>query len=318
MKDSILTSIALCMMMLATSCGQDSIDEAENEAIKHELSVSETSLFFSGSEQSQTLYVTCNSHWTIYGHPDWLYFSPTSGKGDGSVIVRITANPSAIFSRKGSFDIYDDTKACTVIVSQEPSQEVLLLDNNTFQFTYVGGSSIVYVESNAQWTAKSDASWFRVLKSSDHFRVVVENNDSFTPRSATITVSGVSMSQTVSISQSAASVPEVGDVYVSDITKTSASCQFGYSSSDLNVSKAGICYSSFSQEPTTSDGYQSVSCYSRSGTVNFSLSGLYLNTTYYIRPYVVTNVGITYGKTSRFTTEKNNSPNESDNPTPSY
>lgn len=330
MKDSILTSIALCMMMLATSCGHDSIDEAEHETIKHELSVSETSLSFPGSEQSQTLYVTCNSYWTISDHPYWLYLSSTSGKGDGSVTIRVAANPSATESRTGSFDITNGFKICTVSVSQEPSQEVLSLDNCSFQFTYNGGSSIVYVESNGQWTAKSDASWCLVsaspgyskpgvkwstfVTSFEYFEVMVENNFSFTSRYATITVSSGSLSQTVSITQSAASVPEVDDVYVSDITKTSANCQFGYSSSDLNVQKAGIYY----RTSTSNDVCQSVTCFSRKGTLNFSLLGLVPNTTYYIRPFVNTTAGIVYGKETRFTTEKNNSPNESDNPTPSY
>ena len=312
MKKILSIYFALSTALLMVSCGKDVIEEeqgyrVEYEAVKFELSVSETSLSFSGSEQSQTLHIFCNSYWTINRSPSWLSLSSTSGKGDGSVTVRVSANPSITDSRTGSFDITDGIKTYTVDVTQEPSPGVLSLDNNSLQFSYNGGTSTVYVESNVKWTATSDASWCTVSSSSSYFRVSVDINNSLSQRSATITVSGGSLSQTVTVTQSAVGVPEVGDVYVSNITKTSASCQFSFSSSDLYVQEAGVCYSTSSQEPTTSNDTRFESRNSKSGTVYFSLSALALNTTYYIRAYVKTTAGTTYGKASRFTTEKSNS-----------
>lgn len=112
--------------------------------------------------------------------------------------------------------------------------------------------------------------------------------------------------------------PSISNLTVSDVTKTSASCTVSYTSSDLSVLECGVCYSSSSVNPTTSNATKSISRNDKSGSVTLSLTGLDENTTYYIRPYVKTSAGTTYGNTVQFTTLKTNSPNKGDNPTPGY
>ena len=48
------------------------------------------------------------------------------------------------------------------------------------------------------------------------------------------------------------------------------------------------------------------------------MTNLKQNTIYYVRPYVITSLGTTYGETESFTTLKSNSPDDDDNPTPTY
>ena len=112
--------------------------------------------------------------------------------------------------------------------------------------------------------------------------------------------------------------PVVNDVTISDITKTSANCMVSYTSTDLIVQTCGVCYSASSSNPTINDATQSVSRNDKSGSATLSLTRLNENTTYYVRPYVKTSAGTTYGNTVQFTTLKGNSPNKDDNPTPSY
>lgn len=112
--------------------------------------------------------------------------------------------------------------------------------------------------------------------------------------------------------------PVVNDVTITDITKTSANCMVSYTSTDLIVQTCGVCYSSSSNNPTINDATLSVSCNDKNGSATISLTGLNENTTYYVRPYVKTSAGTTYGNTVQFTTAKSNTPDEGDNPTPSY
>lgn len=112
--------------------------------------------------------------------------------------------------------------------------------------------------------------------------------------------------------------PVVNDVTVSDITKSSANCTVSYSSADLVVETCGVCYSTSLSNPTINDATQSVFCNDKSGSATLSLTGLNENTTYYVRPYVNTSAGTTYGNTVKFTTAKRNTPDEGDNPTPTY
>lgn len=112
--------------------------------------------------------------------------------------------------------------------------------------------------------------------------------------------------------------PVVNDVTVSDITKTSANCTVSYTSTDLVVQTCGVCYSSSSSNPTINDATQSVSRNDKSGSATIYLTGLNENTSYYVRPYVKTSSGTTYGNTVQFITAKSNTPDEGDNPTPTY
>ena len=119
----------------------------------------------------------------------------------------------------------------------------------------------------------------------------------------------------ITVSQGAPKEPTVGSLTVSDITKTTATCKFTFNSSDLSVIRCGVLYG-LTENSLTNKIVASKSSYS--GTGSFSLSGLTHNTTYYVRPYVETSVGITYGSTVQFTTAKIISPDEGDNPTPNY
>lgn len=324
MKKTILLYLTLCMAMLMASCGKDLKDsddlgvEIEYEAIKSEIDVSETSFSIDASEQTLKIQINCNSYWTAETKSDWFYLGTTNGKGNGTLSVRVYSNPSITATRTDGVTVTDGFKTISIVVTQAPSPEQLSLSEDYLSFTYGGGNSYIYVESNCEWTATSDADWCRVSNYSSSFYVSAERNNSYTQRTATITVRGSSASNTVKVSQAAAKEPVVEDLTVSNITKTSADCQFTYSSSDLYIQRRGVCYSTTNKTPTTDDDCKYSSSSSYSGTPTFSLTNLNQNTTYYVRPYVITSVGTTYGKTVKFTTSKSNSPNEGDNPLPNY
>ena len=315
----------IVMLMFMSSCGQELKNEIEDykiegyEAIKSNLDVSETSLSFSGESQTLQVQVVCNSYWKADINSTWLYCNNTMSKGNGTLTIQAQANPSTTSERSDIIKVTDGINTHTINVTQAPAKEVLKLSETSLQFSYNGGSSTVYVESNVNWSAVSNAEWCNIYSSSSCFIMEVQSNNSYSPRSATVTAKGASSSASITVSQSAAKEPTVGSVTVTDITKTSALCKATYSSEDLYVQTFGFCYSSSSKAPTVNDEKKYISFTNKkSGTTSISLTGLTQNTTYYVRPYVETSAGITYGQTTQFTTDKVHSPDEGDNPTPGY
>ena len=319
MKKIALLYLIFGLTLLMASCGQSLEDsDVEYEAIKSELNVSESSISLDGSGQTISVQISCNSYWYADTKSNWIYLNTYSGKGNGTMSVRVYANTSTTAEREDKISVTDGINTVTVSISQGPTPEKLTLSESNLSFGYNGGTSYVYVESNGSWSATSDADWCVLSTTSSRITVKASSNNSYTSRTATITVKGSATSSTLKVNQAAPKEPTIGELIVSNITKTSADCQFTYSSADLSLQSRGICYSTSNQNPTTSneclDYYTSI----KSGTASFNLSGLSQNTTYYVRPYVVTAVGTTYGQAVQFKTIKSNSPGEGDNPPPSY
>ena len=315
MKKPILIYIAICLTVLVSSCGEKLNDDYDYLAIKSELSVNESSVSVKGTGQTGKIQIRCNSYWTATTNSNWILLAANSGKGSGSLSFTVDANPSATAERSGFVSLSDGITTITITVTQAPVPATITVSKSNLDFTYKGGSSSVNVESNVEWTASSDASWSALSKTSSGITVNVQSNNSYSSRSSNITIKYSSLSTTIKVSQSAPKEPTLGKLTVSDITKTTANCSFTFNSSDLSVIRYGVTYG-LTENSLTNDIYASKSSYS--GTASFNLSGLTQNTTYYVRPYVETSVGTTYGNVVQFTTLNIISPNEGDNPTPNY
>ena len=91
-----------------------------------------------------------------------------------------------------------------------------------------------------------------------------------------------------------------GDNIVSDVTATTATCG-GYVSDDggATVTARGVCWST-SPNPTVSDSHTT----DGTGTGGFTsnITGLTVNTTYYVRAYAINSEGTTYGNQVSFKT----------------
>ncbi len=317
MKKSILIYVTFCLTVLLTSCGEELDDKYEYLAIKSEISVSESSISTKGAGSTYRIQINCNSYWTATTNANWLSLATSRGKGNGTLNLDVEANPSTTSERKGEVSITDGIKILKVTVTQAPVDAVLNVNKSSLDFTYQGGSSSITVDANVDWTATSDANWCTLSKTSSGFTVTAQTNNSYLSRTAKISVknSSVSNSPVIAVSQGAPKEPTVGSLTISDITKTTANCSFTFNSSDLSVIKCGVSYG-LAENSLTNDIYASYSSYS--GTASLNLSGLTQNTTYYVQPYVVTSAGTTYGNVAQFTTLDIISPNENDNPTPSY
>ena len=325
MKKNILIYLALCTTLMTVSCGKDLKDieeqgiKVEYEAVKSELGVNETSVSIDGTEQTVRLPITSNSYWTADTKSSWLNLEIYSGKGNATLAIKAQSNPSTTAERKDMVTISDGIKTISVTIIQAPATETITLSKSVVNLDFDNAYATVDIIANTDCTVSSDVSWCKAeIYYYGNLRISAERNNSYTSRTATVTVKGITATASIKVNQAAPQKPTLGELQISNITKTSAEGKFTYDSQSLRVERRGLCYSSTNKEPTTADEFIYTSSSAYSGTSSHSLSNLKENTRYYVRPYVITAAGTTYGTVVSFTTQKANSPNEDDNPTPTY
>lgn len=324
MKKIIQLFLSSAMIMMLLSCGQDLKQEmndmaVEYEAIKSELDVNETSVSIDGTEQTVRFSITCNSYWTADTKSSWLNLETYSGKGNATLTIKVNSNPSTSAERKDVINVTDGIKTISVTVIQAPATETITLSRSEVSLKFDIDYVTVTVTATTNWTVTSNDSWCIAEKNNENgITIAANSNNSYIPRTTTVTVRGIAATASIAVTQAAPKEPTLGELQISNITKTSAEGKFTYDSPSLRVERRGLCYSSTNKEPTTADEFTYTSSSDYSGTSSHSLSNLKENTTYYVRPYVITTAGKTYGTAVSFITLKTNSPDEDDNPTPTY
>ena len=110
------------------------------------------------------------------------------------------------------------------------------------------------------------------------------------------------------------SIGELKSLYVSN---TSAELRFSFTS-DTDVFDYGFVYSATKPEPTSDDGVVTIGRGGTGGNVMGTITNLQESTTYYVRAYVLTERGHTYGPNvvTITTSASQHEPGESDNPDP--
>ena len=96
----------------------------------------------------------------------------------------------------------------------------------------------------------------------------------------------------------------LAEVITNDVTEIGTTTATGngevVSDGGATVTERGVCWST-THNPTVSDSH--VASGSGLGTFSAAMTGLSLNTTYYVRAYAINSVGVTYGDEMSFTTE---------------
>ncbi len=126
---------------------------------------------------------------------------------------------------------------------------------------------------------------------------------------------GISYGSTISFTteeEPSYSKPTVTTSSATNVTTSSATIGGNVTSDGgTTVTERGVCYSTSSSNPTTSNNKKSAG----SGLGNFTvnLSNLSAGTKYYVRAYAINEVGTSYGSTISFTTEQSSSTNNTEN-----
>ena len=273
---------------------------------------------FTNEAGSQDVTITSNTHWTITGSASWMSLSKTEGENNGSIRITVEANTSksereAVLTIRGSGGI---SKQLTVKQQADTSTD-FRLSASELSANAPSGTVQFNITGDAQWTISSDKSWATpgtmYGEGNAIITVSLADNTSEEEREAVITVSSNTKSEKVTIRQEAGTKPTLTSLHVNYDEKNSAVVSFSYSSM-FPVTEYGVCYSTTGQ-PTIDDAHQTESGTATQGTASITLTGLAYSTTYYVRAYAKSAVGIQYSESVSFTTV-NNWPGGDDNVTP--
>lgn len=279
-----------------------------------------------GGNTTATLSIqaSANCEWIVSWSDDWIRnVSPSEGRGTQNVTITLTTNPSSQSSRKSTLIVSNKKNSITrnVTLTQAPSSESLSLSVNYLNFTNSVETQEVSISSNTHWTITGKSDWMSLNKlegdNTETITITVFENTSESERNATLTFTGrEGSSQALAIKQEGkpSAAEGVSAPKVSNIGKHEAEVSFSYKFNS-DVTYYGICYSTIGDPSKEKDPYITNQASSNQDFVGFKLEKLSSVTTYFVRAFVETKVGIQYSNSTSFITESSY-PGEDDNRTP--
>ena len=283
------------------------------------LELSVGSLNFTKSAGSQDVTVTSNTHWTINGSANWLSLNKSEGDDNGVVTISVQENTTE--SERNVTLTFSGTNGSSrqLTVTQAGRSSDFSVTPTNISAEATACTVTFNIVGEANWTAQSNQAWATLSDVSGEgnktITVTLTDNANDQSRTAEITISSSSKSEKVTITQVAGSKPVITEVTCTNTTQTSSSVSFRFTSM-FPVTEYGVCYSATNENPVTSDNVAKKKADNiKEGTATFELTGLSAGTTYYVRAYAVSGIGIQYSNTVSFTTVSN-VPGGGDNVTP--
>ena len=185
----------------------------------------------------KTIEFESNTDWTASSDASWLTVTPASGKAsDAKVSITIKAEKNDTFdARTAKVNVTAGKNSAVITVSQAGKDVIFTLSDQQLNAETAGLEKTIEFESNADWTASSDASWLTVTpasgKASDakvSISIKAEKNTLAKTRNAKVSVSAGSKSAVITVNQEAA------PAYVK-VTPASDK-PFGYSGLETSIS----------------------------------------------------------------------------------
>lgn len=285
--------------------------------------LSVTSLGFTGSASSQQFTVLSNADWIIVEpDEDWVSVSPRERQQESTVVtVQVKDNPVESV-RKKVFTIKGGNVSKQIEITQAGHSTEFSVTPTSLSAGAVSNSVSFNIVGDALWTAKSNQSWATLSDATGGgnktITVSLSDNTNEASRTAEITISSTSKSEKVIITQAGGSKPNIAEIKqtdITDITQSSAVMTFSYAS-QFPVFEYGVCYSSQNSTPTLNDNHISCTGSTLQDSKSLKISSLSPGTTYYVRAYAKSSVGIQYSNVVSFTTISD-VPGGDDNVTPS-
>ena len=284
-----------------------------------DIELAPNNLQFVCTGETKTMTVTTEDSWMASVEDDWVSLSQTEGQGDAEISVTVGENP--IYLNRVSIVVFTTAgnvqKVLTILQEATPNPHFLEVSPREIAFGKEGGENEITISCDADWEFDLDCDWLMLSQLSGSgngsISVSLADNTSEEAREAVITIASNDKTETVTIKQGAATKPTVTALNANYDGRTSAVVSFSYSSM-FPVTEYGVCYNTTGQ-PTINDAHQSETGNATQGTPTLSLTGLSYSTTYYVRAYAKSAVGITYSESVSFTTA-NNWPGGDDNVTP--
>ena len=175
------------------------------------LTIAPTNLAYATGGGEETIAITSNRTWTAMSNNAWITVEGTdSGNGDGSIRIAVAVQTDPV-ERTGTVTIRGGMIERIVTITQEPADEVLIIDSTTLACDATGGGKTVAITSNLTWTATASEEWIQVEGASSltetedrEVQVQVLLNPSTSERTGTVTIQGGTSTRVINITQEAA------------------------------------------------------------------------------------------------------------------
>ena len=247
----------------------------------HILNATPAQLDFLNTAESKPLQVTANVAWTIASDQTWCTVSNSSGNGDASVNVNVTANTGnndRIARLTLSNSQYSLSK--TVVVIQQGVEASILISPSNKEIGAGATTIEITVYANVDFDVTSNVSWITVTnKTNTLVTLQTQANTTTTNRNGIVTFkqNGGSASATLTVNQNGANEPYI------TITPTSKEIGAGVETFNVAVSAnvdfdvtPNVAWITVSQATATSVTLQAqanTATSSRTGTVTFKQKG---------------------------------------------
>jgi zinc-dependent metalloproteinase lipoprotein len=153
--------------------------------------------------------IASNTSWTAASNADWCVPSSTSGEGDYTLPIAVSAN-SAAKTRSAMVTLgFNSNQTAPLTINQEAAEPSLTVPTNSYNVAYNDNSLVFTVTSNGDWTASSNQSWctpkLLVANGTQQLAIAIDGNTTTSARSANVTValSSGAIKQVVAVNQAA-------------------------------------------------------------------------------------------------------------------
>lgn len=210
-----IVSLSLSLIFLS-ACGgstSSSVVGPTGEATRCQISLTSPTVPFGGAQVTAQLRTARDCAWSATSDVPWLVVQPSTGQGEGTIILAAEPNPTAR-TRNANIAINDQRFA----VSQDPQPCRFDVTPRQVRVPAFGGRVAVQVTTldGCDWTTGSSQPWMRVVsgsggESSRPIEIAVDSNPG-DDRSAQLTVAGM----TVDVQQARASAEAIRCEYSMD------------------------------------------------------------------------------------------------------
>ena len=269
---------------------------------------------YSGGKQELT--IICNTTWTISGKSDWISINKEAGTGSDKVEVTVSEIQTDVPREATLVVTAEGSKTDYIIIQQQGKEIILSVSPKELSFAATGETKELQITCNADWTASASHDWVELSEhngsQSKTITVTLKENKTINQLTPSVTISsGSKMSETINITQAAATPPAVGTLTLMGTPGRHEAILSFTVTSAFPVTASGLCYSETNTVPTPNDMCQP----SGDNTQSVTLTGLEAGVTYYVRAYATSDIGTSFSNVVTIITS-GSEPNEDDNPTP--
>ena len=196
-----IVSILSTVVLVAASC---------QKPVEPSLSLKDQEISAPAAGLEQTVTFQTNQDWSASYDAGWVTVTPASGSAaDGSATITVSVTKNDTFdARSAKVSVKAGPLSATITVSQAGKDVVFTLSDQQLNAETAGLEKTIEFESNADWTASSDASWLTVTpasgKASDakvSITIKAEKNDTFDARTAKVNVTAGENSAVITVNQ---------------------------------------------------------------------------------------------------------------------